>query len=133
MKAGCRVLDIRISGYINHTNGGNLEYWCSHTFLTFPLEIVLCDILRFVKNHPSEVIIIDHRADTYTLNGDKADLLTKFGGVNSECMSIKKPEDLKKMTDYFIDCLGEHRIAFDYNTDMTIGSLAKRGKNIVLL
>jgi len=61
-----------------------MEYWCGHTYLSVPLELVLHDIVKFIKKFPSEVILIDFREDTRSENG--------FGQKEtSRVVSLKDP------------------------------------------
>lgn len=54
-----------------------MEYWCGHSFLSVPLTTVVKDFLRFARKNPSEVIIIDYRPDTRSLNADLLFMATK--------------------------------------------------------
>lgn len=107
-----------------------MEYWCGHSFLTVPLEVVLHDFVKFIKKHPTEVIIIDHRPDTRSFNGDYIGLASKR---TSQAISLWHQKRMEDMTKYVIQEIGKQRIAFDFNADMTIEDITKKGKNIVLL
>lgn len=76
---GCRVLDLRVFKY--RENKGEWVYWCGHTLMSVPLDIVLYHIVKFIKDHPTEVIIIDHRPDWRSKNGDKYDPLCILSNV----------------------------------------------------
>ena len=82
-----------MSGYRDKKKSEKMEYWCGHSFLTVPLEIVLHHIKEFLDKHPKEVIIIDHRADTRTFNGDKLDILCRYEGVDSVTLNLKDKKD----------------------------------------
>lgn len=78
LKTGARYFDIRVSGYIKETV---MEYWCGHSFLSVPLLVVLNDFIRFIEEHPTEVIVIDYRPDTRSFNAD-------YLGIGNNKMSV---------------------------------------------
>ena len=73
MKAGVRVLDLRVVGYINYEEDGpdaKMEYWLAHTAIIVPLKLVLQEILTFINENPSEVLVLEFRADWSPVNAD---------------------------------------------------------------
>ena len=58
---GVRVLDVRVSGY--RAGGHRHELWCSHTFLTLRLTQLMDEVKQFLKQSPSETVIIVLKPD----------------------------------------------------------------------
>lgn len=70
LQEGVRVIDLRISGLFDYRYSNEMEYWCSHSFLTVPLRIVLSDIRKFIRENPTEVVIVEIKGDWSPINAD---------------------------------------------------------------
>lgn len=66
---GVRVLDIRICFRKSSSLSQN-EYWVCHTFLVMPLDEALDQINTFLKEHPTELVVLEIRAGLDPLNLD---------------------------------------------------------------
>ncbi len=69
MSDGVRVLDLRIAGFRSHPDS-KAEYWCAHTFLTVPFRKVIHEVKTFLKENPSESVIVLMNPDYSTINAD---------------------------------------------------------------
>lgn len=124
-----RYFDVRVSGYIQPCISKEMEYWCGHSFLSVPLDLVIHDFVKFIKKHPSEVVIIDYRPDTRSLNGD---IFCMASNEYSQVINLNSEEHQQALTQHLIQEIGKEHIAFDFSPDMTVHEIVNSGKNIVL-
>ena len=57
--AGIRVIDLRVSV------AGDGTFYCSHTFGCVALDGVLHEVAKFVRDHPSEIVIVEVSPDYF--------------------------------------------------------------------
>jgi hypothetical protein len=84
---GIRYLDIRVS-FING------DFYLSHTFMCYPLDKALNDILRFLENYPNEIIFLRLNRDwenKQTMTPDVTELLLNYLYNKLNTFLIKKP------------------------------------------
>jgi hypothetical protein len=84
---GIRYLDIRVS-FINN------EFYISHTYICYELDLGLNDILRFLQQQPNEVIILRLNRDwenRQTMTADNTELLLNYLYNKLGKYLIKKP------------------------------------------
>jgi hypothetical protein len=67
--SGVRYLDIRCCEYVRPKQN-KIEYWCGHTFMSVPLDLVLGHIIKFLRQHPTEVLVLAIRPDWSPINSD---------------------------------------------------------------
>ncbi|CDW73418.1 pi-plc x domain-containing protein 1 [Stylonychia lemnae] len=103
------------------------EYYCGHSFQMVPLDIALADIVKFIDQNPSEVIVVLLRTDYSPI---KLDLNICKMPTGSIVKKIKK--DFDAYINYAMDKLGHERIALDFNKNTRIRDLVNKGKNLVL-
>ena len=132
---GIRVLDLRITGYIDNLRGTKgkdkyqcMEFWCSHTFLSVPLLTVLMDIMRFSNENPSEVIIIKIKPEGGPLNADNWILPAT---ANSEIVALQG-RDNKDLVKQVVNLLGD-KIVYNFDPSMTVNDITQKlKKNFVI-
>ncbi len=102
---GVRVIDLRISRYVRAgQQESRFEYWCGHTFLSVPLDLVLSDIELFVKKNPTELVFLQVRPDYSPINVDYT-LFSLFGWTNSR---VLKCSDLFHLVEYIRNKIGTY-------------------------
>lgn len=66
---GVRMLDLRLT-MLKDLSTDISQFYCSHTFLSVPLSEVILDVWTFLREHPSETVLIAIRADHRVINAD---------------------------------------------------------------
>jgi hypothetical protein len=74
-----------------------MVYWCGHTFLTVPLKLVLLDVRRFIKEHPTEVVVLEIKGDWSPVNADYC-----FMGNNRSSRLVRMIDHPKEDLNKFI-------------------------------
>ena len=93
---GVRCIDLRVVG-LQSKDKKTVELWCAHTFLTVPLLVVIRDIAAFIKENPSEVLVLTIVGDYSTIDADKLGWKHYKGGATR----IKKIEDFSPLMKMF--------------------------------
>mmetsp|Transcript_44159 Transcript_44159/g.42890 ORF Transcript_44159/g.42890 Transcript_44159/m.42890 type:complete len:93 (+) Transcript_44159:474-752(+) len=91
-----------------------MQFWCSHTFLSVPLETVLENMRSFIEEYPSEVIIVKVKPDKHPVNADKAFLARK----SSQTFNLNK-RDNADLLHYILDKVGD-KVMRDFRPEMKV-------------
>lgn len=92
--------------------------WCSHNYQTIPFKEVLEDVLHFVGNNTSEVVLFQVKLDWDPVDCER------FGN---------KSDHNETVNNYIQQVLGNYTIPPKKALNMTLGELTSQKHNIILL
>lgn len=106
----------------------SLEFWCSHTFLSVPLSLVLKHVKQFVDRFPSEVVTIEIHPDKQPINGESVILKTMN---QNNVVKLYKRDD-EQIIRAINDIIGD-KVLTTFTPDMTLQHITRTLKKNVII